>query len=158
MFFPDGFVHFVSVAGDLQAGHPYLFEATADLLTVNYKNALYVDVLSKTLTNGFVGTYEAITVPEGMYGVNAQNVICPAGEGVTMGANKAYIDLSAVATTPQPKFANRPRMALRVQGETPTGTDNIQQPALNSRKELRNGQLIIIRNGVEYNAAGQIIK
>ena len=40
-------------------------------------------------------------------------------------------------------------------GGTTTDMDNIQSPMTNCQKILRNGQLLIIRDGVEYNAMGQ---
>jgi hypothetical protein len=40
-------------------------------------------------------------------------------------------------------------------GGTTTDVDNIQSPMTNCQKILRNGQLLILRDGVEYNAMGQ---
>ena len=39
-----------------------------------------------------------------------------------------------------------------------TDMDNIQSPVTTCQKVMRNGQLIILRDGMEYNAQGQIIK
>ena len=39
-----------------------------------------------------------------------------------------------------------------------TSVSDIQSPITNCQKLLRNGQLIILRDGVEYNAQGQIVK
>lgn len=47
------------------------------------------------------------------------------------------------------------RMVIR---KTPTGVENVQDAAHSAQKVLRDGQLIILRNGVEYNAQGQIVK
>lgn len=44
------------------------------------------------------------------------------------------------------------------QENTATGMESIQPSAVSSQKVLRDGQLIILRNGVEYNANGQIVK
>lgn len=41
---------------------------------------------------------------------------------------------------------------------TPTGAESIQGSAIRAEKILRNGQLIIIRNGVEYDATGVVIR
>lgn len=41
---------------------------------------------------------------------------------------------------------------------TPTGAESIQGSAIRTEKILRNGQLIIIRNGVEYDATGVVIR
>ena len=39
--------------------------------------------------------------------------------------------------------------------EAPSAVENTRLPIANGAKLLRNGQLIIIRDGVEYNAMGQ---
>lgn len=44
------------------------------------------------------------------------------------------------------------------QENTATGMESIQPSDVSCQKVLRDGQLIIIRNGVEYNANGQIVK
>ena len=41
---------------------------------------------------------------------------------------------------------------------SPTGVENVQGTEINAKKVIRDGQLIIMRNGVEYNANGQAIK
>ena len=43
-------------------------------------------------------------------------------------------------------------------GNVSTSVSDIQSPMTNCQKLLRNGQLVIVRDGVEYNAQGQIIK
>ena len=40
----------------------------------------------------------------------------------------------------------------------PTSVSDIQSPMTDCQKFLRNGQLVIVRDGVEYNAQGQIVK
>lgn len=42
--------------------------------------------------------------------------------------------------------------------KAPTGVDNVQDAENNTQKILRDGQLIILRNGIEYNANGQAVK
>ena len=44
---------------------------------------------------------------------------------------------------------------FRTQSNTPTDVDNINASTSNVQKLFRNGQLIIVRDGVEYNAMGQ---
>ena len=41
---------------------------------------------------------------------------------------------------------------------TPTGMESMQGSAIRAEKILRNGQLIIIRNGVAYDATGAVIR
>ena len=47
---------------------------------------------------------------------------------------------------------------LVIREDTPTGVESVSQSAVSAQKIIRDGQLIIIRNGVEYNANGSIIK
>ena len=47
------------------------------------------------------------------------------------------------------------RMIIR---KSPTAVENVQGTEINAKKVIRDGQLIIMRNGVEYNANGQAIK
>lgn len=41
--------------------------------------------------------------------------------------------------------------------DTPSSLSDIQTPTTNTQKLLRDGQIIILRDGVEYNALGQIV-
>ena len=69
----------------------------------------------------------------------------------TLGAHKAYMVVSGGAGAPK---------RLRFVFDTATGVESLVRPAsdVSSQKVLRDGQLIIIRNGAEYNANGQKIK
>ena len=71
-------------------------------------------------------------------------------DDVTIPVHKAYINLSDMLSAPR---------RLRFVFDATTGVGEItndQSPMTN--KVLRDGRLIIIRNGVEYNANGQIVK
>ena len=65
-------------------------------------------------------------------------------------AHKAFVD--------KPGGLSSAPKRLRFVFNATTGVESIQNSAISSQKVLRDGQLIIIRNGVEYNAAGQMIK
>ncbi len=67
----------------------------------------------------------------------------------TLAAHKAYATISGGAAYAPKK--------LRFVFNTATGIDNTGA-AVKSEKRLENGQLIIIKNGVRYNAQGQIVK
>ena len=47
---------------------------------------------------------------------------------------------------------------FNIEDNTPTGMESMQGSAIRAEKILRNGQLIIIRNGVEYDATGAVIR
>ena len=69
-------------------------------------------------------------------------------------AHKAYIDLNGSGLAQAPR-----RLRFVFDGQqTATGVENASSKDGGSEKVLRDGQLVIIRNGVEYNANGQIVK
>ncbi len=67
----------------------------------------------------------------------------------TLAAHKAYIIYGG---------ASSPAHRMRFIFNSPTGLENSQEQQMKSEKLLENGQLIIIKNGVRYNAQGQIVK
>ena len=71
----------------------------------------------------------------------------------TLAAHKAYIINNS------PSLAPSHRMRFIFNGENAaTGIENASAKIGGSEKRLENGQLIIIKNGVRYNAQGQIVK
>lgn len=68
----------------------------------------------------------------------------------TLAAHKAYLIYSGSSAPKRMRFIfNNEQQA--------TGIDNAAE-ALRSEKRIENGQLIIIKNGVRYNAQGQVVK
>lgn len=68
----------------------------------------------------------------------------------TLAAHKAYLTYSGSGAPKRMRFIfNNEQQA--------TGIDNAAE-ALKSEKRIENGQLIIIKNGVRYNAQGQVVK
>lgn len=49
-------------------------------------------------------------------------------------------------------------MRIVFRENTTTGVESILPSEVSNQKVLRNGQLFILRNGVEYNANGQMTK
>jgi len=72
--------------------------------------------------------------------------------GTTLGAHKAYMIVGGTSGAP-----TRARFLFRHEDET-TGVENVQSDKVQCTKILRDGQLIIIKDGKEYNAIGQIVK
>ena len=118
-------------------------------------------------TNGaLIGNYVQSAVPT--TGPNTYNYILQNGsEGVgfyqvrdgscSVAPYRAYLSCGYDAT-PSP---GAPARAMRIvfRENTATGVDNIESAKMNgSAKFLRNGQLFILRNGVEYNANGALVK
>lgn len=79
--------------------------------------------------------------------------------GTTLGAHKAYMVLENVpSSVPESGQQNAPIRFLFRHENTATGIENASANFGESEKRLENGQLIIIKNGVRYNAQGQIVK
>ncbi len=72
--------------------------------------------------------------------------------GEYLGAHKAYMIVGGTSGAP-----TRARFLFRHEDET-TDTENVQENNATYTKILRNGQLIILKDGKEYNAMGQIVK
>ena len=146
---------------ELVAGKPYIFKATSNLLTVNYKGE---EASSPVVGEaGLTGTFDGITdetVLQGNYMI-ADNRFWLCGAGCWLDANRAYIDKNTLHnnTTPVAAIPGRRRVMMGAAGEnTTTGVDNLTEDGVVSTnqatKMVVNGQLIIIRDGVKYNAQG----
>ena len=79
-------------ADALAAGTPYFFVGTDSLLQVVYSGDAVSDTVS---VNGLTGTLAGCDVPEGMYLLDGDE-LAECGSGCTLGACRAYLDLSAV--------------------------------------------------------------
>ena len=73
------------------------------------------------------------------------------GTGVSINTFRAYIAVPAGGAS------LAPRLKVSI-NKTPTAVENVQTDKAQSTKILRNGQLVIIRDGVEYNAQGQVVR
>ena len=148
----EGKVYLESVDAP-EAGVPYIFEATAGTITVTYQGEA---VAEAGTANGLVGTFTEITVPNGDY-ILYNNAFCtnePAGTLNKIKENRAYLDMDAVTGGAPQQLPGRRYIGMKVQGEgTTTGFENITTTD-KAVKVIENGQLIIIRDGVKYNAQG----
>lgn len=134
------------------AGTPYIFKANSDLLEVTYTGSR-ADV--KTAT-GLVGNLSAspLPVPEGSYIIKSDNKLhrVPAGTNVTVGQNRAYIDLNGLEEI------------TSVQGRTVMAVENVStglesiSGEIRCHKVVRNGQILILNEDGIYNMLGQKIQ
>ena len=74
---------------------------------------------------------------------------------ITMTSNRAYIDMSQIASLPHK--AGKRRYVINSKNVS-TGIDEIVNPQPSNRKWIKDGQLMIIRNQSVYNAQGQLIQ
>ena len=134
----------------LEAGKPYIFQATATEIAVTYTGEEVGAPVEGA--NGLTGTFTEIAAG-GLTGnyIIAENKVWVAGTGATLPANRAYI-ANTVPTTPQAQIPGRRRVCM---GENAaTGFENVTNGENTTIKVIENGQLIIIRNGEKFNAQG----
>ena len=144
----------LAAGAQLEAGKPYIFQATAAQIAVVYTGEAVDGPVAGA--NGLTGTFTGIAAG-GLTGnyIIAENKVWVAGTGATLPANCAYIS-STVPTTAQAEIPGRRRVCM---GENATtGLDQIVAPAGQAVKAIENDQLIIIRDGVKYNVQGQVIR
>ena len=141
----------------LEAGKPYIFRATSNLLTVNYEGEEALNPVEGQA--GLTGTFTDITdesVLAGNYMI-AHNKFWRCGTGCWLNANRAYIKHDALhaSTTPVSPMPGRRRVYMGGAGENAaTGTEDMIISNQQVQKVIENGQLIIIRDGVKYNVQG----
>lgn len=122
----------------------------------------YADPVTFTAPNNLQGVDEPTASPANCYvlsGHSSDNSVTGVGfyqYTGTLKAHKAYVVIGGGGSM-APK-----RLRFVFEGEqTATGVTNLQGDQMRdceNMKMIRDGQLIIIRNGVEYNAAGQEVK
>lgn len=135
------------------AGKPYITQSTATSYTVTMSGA-HSAVQDG---NGLVGTYGTINpLPYNESGpykyVLNENVFKKAGNNVTVGAYRAYLDWGEVSAPAQAPSARRIRMVIEGQ-EVETGMETVTAMP-KTTKVLIDGQLFIIREGKRYTLTG----
>jgi uncharacterized repeat protein (TIGR02543 family) len=151
------------VTGNLDAGRPYIFRATADKLEVACTGVV-ANAPITTGNNGLIGSFiqTQITQSDDNYIIYNNALYFVNSNNVYVGANRAYLDMTGVPAydnnEPQQGNAPRRRVVMTVHGEqVATGMD-----ALNASdkpvKVLINGQLFILRGEKMFDAKGQLVK
>lgn len=140
----------------LTAGVAYIFEATGTEINCTYTPGTKVDApVTATAANVLQGVFESTTIPTGSWFLNGNQLWCSTGSQ-TAAANRAYLtNITPANVAPVP---GRRRINMTIQVNAPTAVDYVQGDKIQGVKVLRNGQLYIIKNGVKYNAQGQIVK
>lgn len=140
----------IEEVASMEAGKPYIFQASADQLTVTMTGPR-AEVQE---ANGLVGNLgeSAITVPQNGHSyVLSTNLLYLVNSAVTIAPNRAYINMSAI--TPIAPAPGRIRRVIAVENQA-TGVESLQPSAFSLKKVLMNGQLFILRDGQLYNVTG----
>ena len=152
----------------LTADKPVLIVAAAGEYEFISEEGASDDISGKTDTyaNGaLVGTYQAIAAVPQTEGGNYNYVLQQHGDEVAfyqvksddcaLSAYRAYLSCGHNHAASGPSAAP---MRIVFHKDATTGIEDVQTDKVQSTKVLRNGQLFILRNGVEYNVNGQMVK
>ena len=146
-------------SGEMVAGTPYIFlpKEGATQLGVYYTDAADAPAGSY---NGLIGSYtqEEIAQNDGNY-ILLNNQYCYVDSKAYVGANRAYIKLSAINPTEPALAPGRIRMSMGVVGAPSviTGCENIDASEA-PIKMIIDGQLFILRGEKMYDAQGRLVK
>lgn len=139
----------------LPANTPVILKSNVASLSLTPTDDAAVTISAE---NALHGVDEATATPANCYvlsGHSTDNSVTGVGFyqfSGTLAAHKAYITVSGGAA-----YAPR-KLRFVFNGEQQaTGVDNAADGIM-SEKRIENGQLVIIKNGVRYNAQGQIVK
>ena len=150
----------------IEAGMPYLIKWTygSDITSMTFNDVTVTASTGSTVTKGdvqFVGTIGRSTLPSDetrqsylFLGANDNLYYPESGDGTSMKGFRAYFIVDN-ASGDVPRHAPA---RLVIAPKMPTAVENVQGDNVQSTKVIENGQLYIIKNGVKYNAQGQIIK
>ena len=144
----------------LEAGVPYVFLAEADELNIPLTGDAVAEP-DNSSSNGLIGSFTVAKVFSSVYLfiLKDNKLYCTKNQAYYVGENRAYFKIDVMSdfnnAAPAP---GRRRIRMSVEQEqNATGIENAE--FINGvQKRIENGQLFIIRNGVKYNAAGQIVK
>ena len=137
----------IEEVASMEAGKPYIFQASADQITVTMTGAR-ADVQN---ANGLIGNLgDETDVPKGKY-VLSNNLLYLVDSDVTIAPNRAYIDMDAITPVAPAQGAKRRVIATYNQA---TGIEDASATFVGPEKIFENGVLYILRDGVKYNATG----
>lgn len=148
----------IEQVNQMEAGVPYFFQATANLLKVEMQGA----TVAATSANGLVGHIDVegkmLPVPQGNhYYVLYNNELYFVNSVVYLPTNYAYVNINEMS--PLAPVAGMPRRTMRLpQSENATtALDNMQTTSAPT-KIIQNGQVYILRDGHIYTTLGTQVK
>ena len=138
----------------MTAGKPYFFSSEADKVVFAYLAT--GDAATAGSENGLYGTLSEEAISGADYYVLQNNLLCPATAGeISLAANRAYLKFSEVPDYEEAAPSPIRRVITIQQTEnTATGTDQMVNDKSLNGKFIRDGQLLIIRDGKTYNVLG----
>lgn len=144
----------VNTATDIYQGTPVLIKTSADVVNPVFTNVTFAvqNPATSTGTNAdFVGTFVASTIlasPDNLF-LAANNMLYFPTADIPIKGMRAYFRVHDAPAGVQ--------MARFVERTMPTDVEAVVAQPAECSKTIQNGQLIITRDGVQYNALGQRI-
>lgn len=141
-------------------GTPYLIKPVANVVNPTFSNVMFkVSDASGSATGGtdadFIGTFIKLKdIPastDNLY-LQAHNMLEYSQDAVTIKGTRAYFHVKTSGMAP----IVRPRIVLN--GQVLTDIELVDGEPQTNGKFIENGQLIILRDGVRYNALGIRVK
>lgn len=137
----------------LAAGYPYVFQAKAEAVSGKATDE-YEDEAQNN--NGLYGTFVNMKVPAEDNYMFSDYSYNPCGDNSYLAANRAYIHMPEV---PVANAAPGRRLLIIGANNAPTAIENVAVENVEGAKKMMiDGQLIIVRDGVMYNAQGAVVK
>lgn len=147
----DGII--IEEVTSMEAGVPYIFYPTADEVRVTMTGNKETAKTANGLV-GYIGETSTTLSPNDNHYILAYNKIWKLDVPVEMPSNRAYIDMTAIASLPHKNGMRR----VTIGGNgAPTGIDEVTNASAKV-KFIKDGQLLIIRDNHIFNVLGQRIQ
>ena len=161
-------MYFDEVEGNLEAGQPYFFIASATEIKGVKSGEEKNEGSNKNGFYGYIGDAPWELPFEAEYGADKDNTyviynncVSRINAATNIKSERCYIIINKTqpsrASEPAPVGAHRISMSVAGQN-TATGVDQVQGDEVPSAKVIIDGTLYIIRDGRTYNAQGQLVK
>ena len=150
------------------AGVPYLVSWADgdDMSSMTFRGVTVTATAPETVSGDavgddikFIGTLApaALTSDEKYLFVGANNTLYYPSAAGSLKGFRAYFRVDGLHEA-DPEMGSGAPARFVILPKTPTGVDNAQTDEIRSTKVIENGRVVILRNGVRYNAAGQMMK
>lgn len=144
----------------MEAGVPYFFYSTVDQITVTMTGAA---VAAPQDGNGLVGNFgpENMIVPNETdnFILGSDNTLYFVDAGsIVVGANRAYLDRSAIAEAAPMAGAPRRKVAIHTAPDSATAIEMVETTDGKPVKMIINGHFYVRRDGRLYDSAGARVK
>ncbi len=142
----------------LEAGMPYIFEATDETVIIHHDATAPIILEEEQTERGLHGSFaRTIIQSDGHQAAISGGAVIIAEESstVTIPACRTYIDMTEVPTTEQ--YHKAPLRTMGVPRSIPTELIDINN-SINVSKFIKDGQLIIVKDGKTYNVVGMEVK